>query len=285
MVDDGEPQTARGAMPTEGRDDEDEEEDGEGEDSDEEDDEEEGLTFGVLSGRLVSQVLLVLIGVILGVALTQPERFSVAFIARGAAVDEMLPPSPPRTVPFDEDYEDAEADEDEDEDDEMHADWMREQGWERHVDPTNGKPFYHHAASQVSQWERPTTSPASPAEAGEDELPSGWSSATDPDTGRPYFWSDSSRETTTWVHPRRKLLKAGWEEHCSMAKVSPGSLPPLRPPAATPRPTLPSGAERRALADSTAFDHHQALGRRREALLLPRERNHTVELGASQLET
>lgn len=215
-----------------------EEEEGGEEDSDEEDEEEERLTFGVLSGRLVSQVLLVLIGVILGVALSQPERFSVAFVARGAAVDEMLPPSPPRTVPFDEDHEDEEAGEDEDEDDEMHADWMREQGWERHIDPNNGKPFYHHAASQVSQWERPTTAPASPAEAREDALPSGWSSAADPDTGRPYYWSDSSREITTWVHPGRKLLKAGWEEHRSRAKVSPGSLPPLRPPTATPRPTL-----------------------------------------------
>jgi hypothetical protein len=198
---------------------EDEEEKGEEEDSDEDDDEEERPTFGVPSGRLVSQLLLVLIGVILGLALSQPERFSVAFIARGAAVDEMLPPSPPRTVPFDEDDEDEEAGGYEDEDDEMHADWMREQGWERHVDPTSGKPFYHHAPSQVSQWERPTTSPASPVEAGEDELPSGWSSATDPDTGQPYYWSDSSRETTTWVHPRKRL-KAGWEEHCSMAKVS-----------------------------------------------------------------
>ena len=203
-----------------------EEEEGEEEDSDdEEDDEEERLTFGVLSGRLVSQVLLVLIGVILGVALTEPQRFSVAFIARrGAAVDEVLPPSPPRTVPFgeDEDYDEEEAGEDEldDEHAELHAEWMREQGWERHVDPASGKPFYYHAPSQVSQWERPTTSPASPMEAGEDDLPDGWRSATDPDTGRPYFWSDSDRETTTWSHPGRKPLKAGWEEHCCMAKVS-----------------------------------------------------------------
>ena len=165
------------------------------------------------------------IGVILGVALTEPQRFSVAFIAqRGAAVDEVLPPSPPRTVPFDEDedYDDEEAGEDELDDEyaEMHADWMREQGWEQHVDPASGKPFYYHAPSQVSQWERPTTSPASPMEAGEDELPAGWHSATDPDTGRPYFWSDSDRETTTWSHPGRKPLKAGWEEHCCMAKVS-----------------------------------------------------------------
>ena len=276
-----------------------EEEEGEaeeGEDSDDEsDDEEERPFFGALSGRLVSQVLLVFIGVILGVALTEPQRFSVAFIARrGAAVDEVLPPSPPRTVPFDEDedYDDEEAGEDELDDEyaEMHADWMREQGWEQHIDPASGKPFYYHAPSQVSQWERPTTSPASPMEAGEDELPAGWHSATDPDTGRPYFWSDSDRETTTWAHPGRKPLKAGWEEHCCMAKVSSWLAAALGPWLAATRrhPAQPSWSCRKTLGDLLAPTPppltNQALGRRREALLLLLARKRTVKLGASQLE-
>ena len=152
----------------------------EGEEQEEEEEEEERLSLGVLSGRLGSQVLLVLIGVLLGLALSQPERFSVAFIARGEDVDEMLPPSPPRTVPFHEDWEGEEAGEDE-EDEESNAAWLRQEGWEQHFDPTNGKPFFHHAASKVSQWERPTRparSAAAEAEAGgADELPSGWRSA------------------------------------------------------------------------------------------------------------
>ena len=73
-----------------------------------------------------------------------------------------------------------EAGEDE-EDEESNAAWLRQEGWEQHVDPANGKPFFHHAASKVSQWERPTRparSAAAEAEAGgADELPSGWRSA------------------------------------------------------------------------------------------------------------
>lgn len=34
-----------------------------------------------------------------------------------------------------------------------------ENGWEKHIDPSSGNPFYHHAATGVSQWEVPRIEP------------------------------------------------------------------------------------------------------------------------------
>ena len=177
------------------------EEEGEEEDDDEDDDEDRP-TFGILSGRLFSQILLIAIGILIGLALSQPERFSLAALTRPASAPRVLPPSPPRTVyaTLPADDEEYEADDDEDEAE-------LPDGWEEHHDQQTGRAFYYHAATKTSTWERPSGDGA----AAEDELPAGWTVHKDPGTGRPFYYSETTRESV-WTHPGRRL-PAGWEEH------------------------------------------------------------------------
>ena len=147
--------------------------------------------------------MLIAIGILIGLALSQPERFSLAALTRlrPASAPRVLPPSPPRTV-----YATLPADDEEYEADDDEAEAELPDGWEEHHDQQTGRAFYYHAATKTSTWERPSGDGA----AAEDELPAGWTVHKDPGTGRPFYYSETTRESV-WTHPGRRL-PAGWEE-------------------------------------------------------------------------
>lgn len=97
-------------------------------------------------------------------------------------------------------------------------------GWERRETP-DGRAFYIDHNTRTSTWERPITSPDTPAsrEIESQTLPTAWEEHHTPE-GRAYFVSHRSR-TTTWVDPRtlpeqevsdpQGPLPTGWEMRLS----------------------------------------------------------------------
>merc|ERR1719261_718974 len=92
-------------------------------------------------------------------------------------------------------------------------------GWALLVDPATGQTYYHHAATGVSQWERPEDLAAPQGEAA--GLPAGWACHIDPDSGCPYYrcaatgasqWDPPPCQATAADAPPTRRLPPGWEE-------------------------------------------------------------------------
>ena len=189
-------------------DDDDGDSDEEDEDDEDDEDEDDGSLF--VGWRLWVQIMLVLVGVLIGVGISQPDRFGLSMpdLFPRPAVQSPLPSSPPRSpirVELDKiDYEEDEGDESDESDDE---DGELPAGWSEHREEASGKAFYYHSASTRSQWSRPTRDSPN----GDEKLPDGWTRHEAPDTGRPYYHEKDSGQTT-WERPGLELPE-GWVEH------------------------------------------------------------------------
>ena len=88
-------------------------------------------------------------------------------------------------------------------------------GWEKVVDPSSGRNYFQHAASQTSSWTVPTHEPASLSSSStsiadphaHDDgvlLQSGWSRVVCPTSGKGYYQNLSTRESS-WDVPKAPL--------------------------------------------------------------------------------
>ena len=134
------------------------------------------------------------------------------------------------------------------------------EGWEELMDDNYGIPYFYHASSGETVWERPAPAPSMPSppaippplppeprpppaphpvlSSEPNSLPEGWEELMDEDYGIPYFYHASSGETV-------------WERPAPAPSMPspPAILPEPRPPPAPP--PVPSTSEPRKLMTQT----------------------------------
>ena len=142
-------------------------------------------------------------------------------------------------------------------------------GWVAATDPTSGKEYYCHAATNQTTWDKPSAAPAAAAAAAAavapgagllgdggaatpaaGALPAGWVATMDPASGREYYYHAVTNQTS-WEKPA--AMPVGWPAQAAAA-VSPqatmetAQAPPASAPAAA---TLqPQGASSTPAADA-----------------------------------
>lgn len=145
----------------------------------------------------------------------QDENFRTAVYVNVAQVRQSISESPPSDPPP------------------CSPSYLKEEGWEVHVDQESGQEYYYHPETGRTTWDSPFLDSPTDTERLPPEVPcspspppSDWEELVDETTGRPYFYNHMSGETS-WDPPEQQSPYPSPMEPMSVHRFHDDGPPPL----------------------------------------------------------